>query len=338
MAGSNSYRFHFSSALPGHTIYGSLHLPPYLGHTHFSAPAKGIVCISHGMCEHRQRYAEFAGFLSRHGYVVSVHDHLGHGESAPAPEELGFFGEQDGARHLIDDLHTVVHHIRQGYPYLPCFLLGHSMGSFIARCYLARWGDGLSGAILMGTSGTNPLCGAGILLSEGIIRSQGPLFRSQMLEETAFVAYNSRIENQRTPFDWISRDDKVVSRYMADAQCNFIFTAAGFRDLFTLLKQASQPETFVHTPEHLPILLLSGDADPVGDYGAGALEVKNRYLAAGKKDVTLHSYAGARHELLNEINRAQVWQDILSFLEDRRQAAPAGQKAPDEEVPHAQTD
>lgn len=331
MASSTSYRFHFSSALPGHTIYGSLHLPPYLGRTKFCAPAKGIVCISHGMCEHRQRYAEFAGFLARNGYVVAVHDHLGHGESAPTPEELGFFGETDGAQHLIDDLHTVVHHIRRGYPYLPCFLLAHSMGSFIARCYLARWGGELAGAILMGTSGTNPLCGAGILLSEGIISSQGPRYRSQMLEETAFVAYNSRIENQRTPFDWISRDDRIVSRYMADEQCNFIFTAAGFRDLFTLLKQATQPDTFVQTPDDLPILLMSGDADPVGDYGAGPLEVKNRYLDAGKKDVTLHMYAGARHELLNEINRAQVWQDILSFLETHRHVNLEAQ-------PHAETD
>lgn len=321
MADCTSYRFHFSSALSGHTIYGSLHLPPNVRSVHSAHNARGIVCISHGMCEHRQRYADFARFLARKGYVVAVHDHLGHGESAPKPEELGFFGETDGPQHLIDDLHTVITHVRRGYPQLPCFLLAHSMGSFIARCYLSRWGEELSGAILMGTSGTNPLCGAGIMLAEGIITSQGPMHRSHMLEETAFVAYNSHIENQRTPFDWISRDEGIVSRYMADPLCNFIFTAVGFRDLFLLLKQATQPETFVQTPDDLPILLMSGDGDPVGDYGAGPLEVKNRYLAAGKKNVSLHMYANARHELLNEINRAQVWQDILTFLEDHRHAA-----------------
>ena len=235
--------------------------------------AQGIVQISHGMCEYIDRYAGFAEFLTENGFIVCANNHLGHGASAASQKQLGYFAKRGGEKFLVDDLHTLTNMMKIKYPDLPILLFGHSMGSFIARNYVTKYGKELSAVIFCGTSGA-----------------------------------------RRTKFDWLSRDEKVVDQYLADPYCDFTFTASAFEDLFTLLLQCSDPEWFSTYPKTLPTLLISGDMDPVGDYGKGVSYVYKTLISAGVRDVRMKLYEGARHELLNEINRQEVYEDILQWI------------------------
>ncbi len=278
---------------------------------------RALLQLSHGMCEYIGRYAPLADFLAREGFVVFGNDHLGHGRSAASEADYGYFGSSDGWRHMVEDLHLLNGLIRADFPGLPCFLLGHSMGSFLARAYLARYGSGLAGAIICGTSGGNPLLPIGRALTALTIRTKGERHRSPFIQKLMFGQYNCRYDDRETDFDWISRDREVVRQYMADARCQFVFTAAGFRDLLSLLTFVSSSDWPRLVPSTLPVLLISGDMDPVGDYGKGVQKVYDRLRKAGVADLRLRLYPGARHELLNETNREEVFADIRDWLHTR---------------------
>ncbi len=275
--------------------------------------AQGIVQISHGMCEYIDRYAGFAEFLTENGFIVCANNHLGHGASAASQKQLGYFAKRGGEKFLVDDLHTLTNMMKIKYPDLPILLFGHSMGSFIARNYVTKYGKELSAVIFCGTSGPNPRARAGKKLAALECRRHGEQYRSSWLQHLAFHAYNRR-NARRTKFDWLSRDEKVVDQYLADPYCDFTFTASAFEDLFTLLLQCSDPEWFSTYPKTLPTLLISGDMDPVGDYGKGVSYVYKTLISAGVRDVRMKLYEGARHELLNEINRQEVYEDILQWI------------------------
>jgi len=278
---------------------------------------KGVVQLTHGMCEHIGRYEKFALFLAENGYAVYGHDHLGHGQSVASKEDLGYFGEQDGWKYLVDDLYEMTKIISREYPNRPIFLFGHSMGSFISRLYFAKYGEKLSGIILSGTSGSNPLTGIGLSVVGIWRKTKGDRYRSKTLKKMVFGDYNKRFTSPRTPNDWLSRDPSVVDAYNRDPFSTFIFTVGGFRDLLTMLQKISDKSWASSVPKNIPMFLLSGDMDPVGSYGKGVMEVHDRLLDAGVDEVKIKLYPDGRHEMLNELNRQEVYADILAWLSEK---------------------
>ncbi|MGN1014388.1 MAG: alpha/beta fold hydrolase [Butyricicoccus sp.] len=276
---------------------------------------RGIVQISHGMCEYFSRYTTFAKYLCSLGYIVCGNDHLGHGSSVSSDRALGFFGQKNGWSVLIDDLATLTDIMKRRWPDLPYFLLGHSMGAMVARLYLTRYSDKLDGCILSGTPAHRPLSTVGIRMANSVMHSHGPMYRSCMLNNLATGRNNARISHPDTPFDWLTRDKTIVALYQSDAKCNFIFTAAGFRDLFRLMYYCTLPQCVKTVKNRLPILFLSGDADPVGHYGMGVRRISSLYRYAGFPDVTTILYPDCRHEVLNELNRQTVFADVADWLE-----------------------
>lgn len=276
---------------------------------------RGIVQISHGMCEYLSRYTQFAKYLCEQGYIVCGNDHLGHGTSVPPGGALGFFGQKNGWSVLVDDLATLTDRTRARWPDLPYFLLGHSMGAMIARLYLTRYAEKLDGCIFSGTPANHAMAGVGVHFANSIIHSRGPMYRSLVLNNLATGRCNSRIKNPQSPFDWLTRDRMIVSLYQSDEKCNFIFTAAGYRDLFCLAQQCSAPQCVTGVSKRIPLMFVSGDSDPIGGYGTGVKRIAGAYKAAGFRDVKTILYPEGRHEMLNELNHGQVYEDIADWLE-----------------------
>lgn len=280
-------------------------------------PTRGIVQIVHGMCEYFTRYTVFAKYLCSLGYVVCGHDQIGHGASASRMSELGYFSPHDGWKHLVKDLGRVREIVSARYPGLPYFILGHSMGSLVLRLYLSKQGEGLTGAILSGTVGPRVIARAGISMANSTAYSRGMTYRSATLCSMAFKHYNKRFQEEGNLFSWLTRDRAVVDMFQADEKCNFVFTAAGFRDLFHLVDRCNRSACFRETPHDLPLLLISGDQDPCGQYGKGVRKVARAYQSAGQKDMDVIFYKDCRHEILNELNKLDVFADVSRWLEQK---------------------
>ncbi len=278
---------------------------------------KMILQVSHGMCEYLDRYEPFFSYLTEKGIICCGNDHIGHGKSVSSREELGFFPQEEGYKYLSKDLYKLTRYMKERYPYLPYTLLGHSMGTFVLRDYLSQYGYALTSAILCGTSGKNPFVNMGIILSRLIGGSKGKTERSPFLSKIAFGSYNSRFPEKRTEYDWLTKEENIVDRYIKDPYCHFNFTVNGYENLFSLLKQVSSSSCMAAYPKDLPIILLSGEMDPVGNYGKGVQEVYRSLRKAGIKDVTLKLYPNDRHEILNETDRFQVYEDIFRFLQEK---------------------
>lgn len=276
---------------------------------------KGVVQISHGMAEYSNRYSRFALELCKAGYAVFVSDHVGHGASVTDKEMLGYFGE-NGEETFVDDLKTLSDIAKSEYTDLPFFMIGHGMGSLIARKYTSKYGYLLDGVVYTGTSGENPMLGIGIYLASILAKQNGPMYRSDILDTMAFGSYNRKTE-KRTECDWASRDAKEVDKFIADELCGYKYTVTGMKALFMTLKQVTSRRWYNSIPLSMPILLLSGSMDPVGDYGKGVKEVYKTLKKTGHKNVTMKIYEGARHEIFNEINRDEVHSDIIAWLDER---------------------
>ena len=287
---------------------GMLHLTAWTP----DAP-RATLQIAHGMSEHARRYADFANAAARAGIAVYAADHAGHGKSAP-PERYGFLYAKDGWRLAVEDLHAVRVSIAERHPGLPQFLLGHSMGSMMARSYVACHGEGLKGLILSGTSGPNPLLPIGKMLAAVEMRRLPTYRPSSLVDKLVFGSYNKPFAPNRTPFDWLSRDQAQVDAYIADPACGFPFTATGYRDVFAGAGQIQAKDWAGKVPAGLPVLLVSGDRDPVGGMGKGVRWVEKALRDAGVRDVECKLYPEARHELLNEINRDEVYADLLFWI------------------------
>ena len=276
-----------------------------------------ILQVVHGMAEYVERYEEFAAYLVERGFVVTGDDHLGHGKSVGQGGKQGYFCERDPATVLVRDVHRLKKLTEELYPGVPYVLMGHSMGSFITRNYLCRYGTGISGAVIMGT-GMQPKA---VLDMARLVAGIQKLFCgsghvSRLLDRLAFGGYGRGITDRRTAFDWLSRDRERVDRYIADPMCGFTFTVNGFGALFELVLRLYSPENLAAVPGELPVFMVSGDADPVGDYGKGVRRAYDSLVAAGLTDIRLKLYPGGRHELLNETNRSQVMQDICRWVEE----------------------
>lgn len=278
---------------------------------------KAVFQIAHGMAEHSARYDAFAEFLASHGYAVFINDHLGHGKSISGEDELGYFGKENGRDALVNDVKTLTGIAKKEFPDKPVVLFGHSMGSFVVRKYCALYGDNIDAAIFCGTSGSNPGAGIGAALAAVIAREKGDHHRSHLLDSLAFGSYNKRFKPARTNYDWLTRDEKIVDQYVVDPLCGFRFTDPGYRELFKLLEDVSAKKWYNSVPYILPILLISGDDDPVGAYGKGIREVSAGLKKSGHQDVTMKLYPGGRHEILNELNKDEVYQDILEWADGK---------------------
>lgn len=275
---------------------------------------RAVVQFVHGMAEHIDRYEEFARALNAAGIAAAGHTHLGHG---PKAEVQGYFADRDGWQHLVDDIHRLRGVVQEQYPGVPYFLLGHSMGSFVVRCYLAEHPQCISGAILCGTGHfEKSTVSAGLAAAQLLCLLGGRKKSSNFLDKMAFSGNNKAFLPARTDFDWLSQDEGEVDQYLADEHCGFIFTAGGFRDLFRGLRRMINPETLQRTPKDLPLLFLSGDRDPVGDMGQGVEKVAQAYRDAGLHTVQVQLYHDNRHELAHEKDRTRFFRDVIIFVDE----------------------
>lgn len=278
-----------------------------------AAAPKAILQLSHGMCEHLGRYDDFAGWLAEQGITVVGNDHLGHGMTASSPEELGYFHAADPSATVVNDLHQVTLWAKESYPGLPVFLLGHSMGSFMARRYCMTYGDELAGAIIMGT-GSQPraVLAAGLNTARIIGKAKGARYRSPLLYSLSLGGYEGNYETG----SWLSANQKNVDKYALDPFCTFKFTVNGYETLFSTIRFIQSPANIARIPARLPLFVVSGAEDPVGGNGKGVLQA----AAALKKqcpDTVCKLYSGMRHEILNEDDRMQVYTDILTWMKKK---------------------
>lgn len=278
---------------------------------------KGVLQIAHGMVEHIGRYREFGMWLAEHGFVVIGHDHLGHGKTAKCQDDYGYFGTNGKTECVIKDIRRVTIYAKKKYPEQKLCLLGHSMGSFLVRRYLSVYQDGPDAFILMGTGApAKPLVVFGKLLATMVSRVKGEHSRSKFLYEMSLGNYNRQFEPTKTPNDWLTRDEYWAKDYGEDELCQYIFTAAAYREFFRVILLDEKAETQGAVRTDMPLLIISGDQDPVGEHTKGVRKVGKRYSKAGVSALTMGFYEGARHEILHETNREEVFGDILEWLEE----------------------
>ena len=291
-----------------HTLHGALWLP--------QGQPRGVVQLVHGISEYILRYDPFAQFLASQGFIAAGHDHLGHGQTARDPGEYGCFAPRGGWQLITADTRAVRLELGRRWPGLPYVLLGHSMGSFVARTYLIQWPGTVDGCILSGTGQENPLLvafGRGLCALLSALR--GPRHVSGLVTGLTLGAYNRQFRPNRTRADWISRDQAVVDAYVADPLCAFVPTVGMDRDLMGGIQLIGDPKNLSRMDPDTPVYFFSGDRDPVGQNGAGVRRVAEAFRRAGVRDVTVRLYPGGRHEMLNETNRQEVYRDAAAWLE-----------------------
>ena len=275
---------------------------------------KGVVQIAHGMAETAARYESFASTLTKDGFIVYANDHRGHGKTAGEIEKLGDLGE-DGFNMMVENMHELNERIKEENMNLPVFLFGHSMGSFLTQRYICLYGSQLKGAIITGTCGKQGIIiDIGRLMAKGEIRKIGRCGKSNKLDKLSFGSYNNSFKPNRTGFDWLSRDNKQVDKYIDDPFCGTVFTAGFFYDFLSGLKSIADDIEIKNVPKDLPIYIFSGDKDPVGRNGKGVLKLVKTYKKQGIKDLTYKLYKDGRHEMLNETNKEEVMVDVIKWL------------------------
>ena len=302
--------FYFPSSDGVHSCYARQWLP--------DGQPKAVVQLIHGVAEYVDRYDAFARFLAEHGFAVCGHDHLGHGKTGASDGKFGYFGKHDGWTLVTADVRLLRQQMGEQFPDIPYFLLGHSMGSFLARTYLCRYPGTVDGAILSGT-GQEPsiTVAAGKVLCSLLCTLKGTDSRSKFVYNLSLGAYNKQFEPSRTSADWISRDEDLVDRYLQDPFCSFQPTVGLMRDMMGGLQYIANRRALSQMDKNTPIYFFSGDRDPVGQNGDGVKKVCGFFRAAGCTDVTLKLYPDGRHEMLNEINKDEVWADTLAWLEEK---------------------
>lgn len=279
---------------------------------------RGVIQLIHGMVEHIARYDEFARFLAEQGFVVVGHDHLGHGQSVCSEEDYGFFCENQPALVLLQDIHRLRLWAKRRYPGLPYYMLGHSMGSYLLRRYLASQTDDLAGAIIVGTgfeSEAKLTAGLAVLKMEAM--KNGWRYRSERAEKLTFgSAYKAfDLTGEDLSRSWLSKNEENVRAYYSDPKCGFRFTLNGYWTLVSTVKFVCQKKNIEAIPKELPVLIISGEDDPVGNLGKGVKKTYNAFVKAGIEDVSCKLYPNDRHEILNETDRETVYGDILTWLE-----------------------
>ncbi len=298
-----------------HTVHAVLWLPE-------EGEPKAVVQLVHGICEYILRYDPFAQYLTAHGFAVVGNDHLGHGQTARGPEEYGYFTNWWD---LVDDVYALRVRMGERFPALPYFLLGHSMGSFVARTYLIDHPGTLTGCIL---SGTGQEGSATVALGRFLTGLGNPRKVNKLFYALSIGAYNNAFKPVRTSADWICRDEAVVDKYLADPLCSFQTTAGMNHAMMQGLQYISKKENLARMDKDTPVYFFSGDRDPVGAMGKGVRKVEGFFREAGVKDLTVKLYPGGRHEMLNEINKEEVFADVLAWISSHLSLGGTGQRQP----------
>ncbi len=287
------------------TLSGVMYIP--------EGDIRGIFHLVHGMTEYIGRYEPLFSALASEGYLCVGFDNLGHGNTAKV-EDLGFIASKNGWSYMVDDVKLFADSIKADYPNLPYILMGHSMGSFITRVAVSRYNDLADKYICCGTAGSNPAAAAGLLLCNIIKAFRGERAVSPFLENIAFGSYNKRFDGD-TKYEWLTKDRQIIEAYSQDKYCTFHFTVSALKDLMKLLKLCNGKKCFNDTKHDLPILLIAGDMDPVGNYGKGVKQVYNNFKSNGKENTTIILYENCRHEIHNDTCKEQMTKDILKFIE-----------------------
>lgn len=275
---------------------------------------KAIVQLVHGMCEHKGRYEEYMQFLAEHGYVAACHDHRGHGDSVEKEEDRGWFHDFDG-KAIVDDAVAVTEYLKGQYPNLPVVLFGHSMGSMVVRCYLQEHDDKIQKLIVCGSPSQNPLAGIAIFMTKCIRLFKGERHRSKMLAYLSTGKGDKKFKGEGKGA-WLSRNRENIALYATDPKCKFIFTCNGFENLFKLMKNTYDKKKYKVKNPNLPIRFVSGSEDAVLVNERKWREAIESMRKIGYTNATGVLYEGMRHEILNELGREEVYQDLNSFLEN----------------------
>jgi len=305
--GMNYSTFTFKSSNNKNMIHGVIWAP--------EVEPTAILQIAHGMTEYIERYDEFARFMVDNKILVVGNDHIGHGKSVDSENEWGYFAKKDGSACVVEDMHHLTKIMKKKYPDTPYYLLGHSMGSFMVRRYIMNYGKALTGAIITGT-GNQPysmiIGGKALVKIDTLFR--GEKYRSKFIEMIMFGGYNNRIKDAKTPCDWLTTDEAIVEKYLKEPSCTFIFTLNGFNSLLDTILYIMKKKNIKRIPKNLPILIASGVEDPVGNYGKDVQSLYEELKKTEINNIQLKLYKGCRHEILNEVTRQTVYQDILEWI------------------------
>lgn len=281
------------------------------------ADIKGVVQVAHGMKDYIGRYRLLADALAGAGYVLAGNDHLGHGLSVKTPDDYGYFASKGGVGYVIDDVNRMNSFLHSEYPNVPIILLGHSMGSFVSRLYAERYSDSIDALVIHGTAGPNSILPIGRMIIKLLKLLRGERHRSKFVYTMAEGGYNKAFKKTEGHGAWLTRDPSMVADREGNPKTEFIFTVSAYSDLFEMLGGCNRDEWFEKFPKKLPTLLMSGSADPVGDFGKGVSYVYNKLRASGAC-AELKMYDGARHELFNETCREEVFADLIAWLDNIR--------------------
>ena len=286
---------------------------------------RAVLQIVHGIAEYVERYDGFANFLNRQGILVVAEDHMGHGKSISQECPQGYFA--GGWQTAVDDTYRLTRDTMAEFRDVPFILFGHSMGSFMARTILAKYPDsGITAAVICGTGWQPaPVLAAGKAACALVCRAKGERAPSPLLQAMAFGTYNRKVEHPRTPYDWLSRDNSVVNAYKADPLCGFTPTAGLMRDMMEGIAYIQREENLARMGKALPVLFIAGGDDPVGSYGAGVRTAAEAFRKAGMERVDVRIYPLCRHELLNEINREEIMDDVSRWIDGVLEKIPAAQ-------------
>lgn len=302
--------FYFNSSTGKNKIHARMCVP--------DAEPRAIVQIIHGIAEYIGRYDEFMSFLADNGIIAVGTDHLGHGKSIESEEQTGFFAYDNGWDYVVRDEEVLRLAMHENYPELPIIVFGHSMGSFMTRTLLIRYPDAFNAAIISGTGNQGAaLVNGGLFMGNLVTGLRGAHHYSKFLNNLAFGSYNKIYDNPKTEYDWLSRDEANVQKYIDDPLCGFIPSCSLFRDMMTGVKFITNKKNLTAMNKDMPVYFMSGDMDPVGECGKGVQKAYNNFLEAGMKDVSIKLYPGGRHEMLNEINKDEVYVDILAWLNSK---------------------
>ena len=280
-----------------------------------SIKINGCIQIVHGMGEHAKRYDDVADFFSRKGYVVIAHDQRGHGASVNESTRLGFLGKNIGWQQVVNDIKTVNDFIKSSFPEKKIIILGHSWGSFLVRAYIGQYPETIDGVVLSGTSWqTKANLNSGMMLSKMLGFFYGPDRPSKLLDKLSFGKFNSYFRPNQTTFDWLSRDVNVSLKYIADPYCNVVCSNSFFTELFRLLTYIQQKNLYKNSLKNKPVFIIAGTKDPVGNFTKGPKRFIHFLDEQEIKNIQSKFYLNCRHEILNELNKEEIYSDIYQWI------------------------
>lgn len=277
---------------------------------------KGVVQISHGMAEHKERYYDFMKYLAMQGYVTVINDHRGHGGSVKNKEDLGYFYDKT-SNYIVEDLYQITTFIKEKYPDKKIILFGHSMGSMVVRKYIKKYDKQINSLIVCGSPSKNPFIGLALIVVNILKIFKGEFYRSPLIQKLAFGSYNKKIKNPISENAWICANEETVKKYDKDDLCGFIFTLNGFKNLFSLMKDIYDKKGWKIANKELPIFFIAGQEDPVILGIKQWLKAQEFLKSRGYKNVSGKLYKNMRHEILNEKNNKQVFEDIKQWIDKK---------------------